>query len=407
MTDDVAKLVLRHNYLQSQALSVAENLSFTLLDQQNRFMRALERAGKLDRAIEFLPDDETMRERLAQRIGLTRPELAVLLAYSKTTLYDELLPSDLPDDPRLVQDLYDYFPPALKAEFRPQIDKHRLRREIIATLVTNSLVNRVGSTFVHVIREKTGQPANAVARAYAITRETFRFRELWSAIEALDNKVDARVQTEMLIEINRLAEPATSWFLRNGTHPLDVSALLAEAQPGVTALETAMYELISEPDRTDMDQYRAALIEKNVPEDLAKRIANLPQLWSSLDIVRIASRAKIKVEEAAAVYYEIGLVFCLDWLRDGARLLIGDNHWDRLAVFAIIDDLYGHQRDLTAAVLKESKGKPAKEAIEAWRAARGVPVQRIDQLFADLRQVGKVELSMLAVANRALRSVME
>ncbi len=407
MTDDVAKLVLRHNYLQSQALSVAENLSFTLLDQQNRFMRALERAGKLDRAIEFLPDDETMRERLAQRIGLTRPELAVLLAYSKTTLYDELLPSDLPDDPRLVQDLYDYFPPALKSEFRPQIEKHRLRREIIATLVTNSLVNRVGSTFVHVIREKTGQPANAVARAYAIVRETFRFRELWSAIEALDNKVDAKTQTEMLIEINRLAEPATSWFLRNGTHPLDVSALLAEAQPGITALEAAMYELISESDRTDMDQYRAALMEKGVPQDLAVRIANLPQLWSSLDIVRIATKAGIKVEAAAAVYYEIGTVFCLDWLREGARRLIGDNHWDRLAVFAIIDDLYGHQRDLTAAVLADQKGKPAKEAIEAWRAGRAVTAQRIDQLFADLRQVGKIELSMLAVANRALRSVME
>jgi glutamate dehydrogenase len=409
MTEDVGRLVLRHNYLQSQALSVAETLSFTLLDQQNRFMRALERAGKLDRVIEFLPDDETVRERLSQRIGLTRPELAVLLAYSKTTLYDELLPSDLPDDPRLVQDLYDYFPPALKSEFRPQIEKHRLRREIIATLVTNSLVNRVGSTFVHVIREKTGQPANAIARAYAIVRETFRFRELWSAIEALDNKVDAKVQTEMLIEINRLAEPATSWFLRNGAHPLDVSALLAEAQPGITALEAAMYDLISESDRADMDQHRAALIEKRVPEDLAKRIANLPQLWSSLDIVRIATKAGIKVEEAAAVYYEIGTVFCLDWLRDGARKLIGDNHWDRLAVFAIIDDLYGHQRDLTAAVLAESKGKKQKavEAIEAWRAARAVPAQRIDQLFTDLRQVGKVELSMLAVANRALRSVME
>jgi glutamate dehydrogenase len=408
MTDDVARLVLRHNYLQSQALSVAESLSFTLLDQQNRFMRTLERAGKLDRAIEFLPDDETMRERLSQRVGLTRPELAVLLAYSKTTLYDELLPSDLPDDPRLVEDLYDYFPPALKVDFRSQIEKHRLRREIIATLVTNSLVNRVGSTLVHVIREKTGQPANAIARAYAITRETFRFRELWSAIEALDNKVDAKVQTDMLIEINRLAEPVTSWFLRNGTHPLDVSALLAEAQPGITALEAAMYDLISEPDRTDMDQYRAALIEKNVPEDLAKRIANLPQLVSSLDIVRIASKAGIKVEEAAAVYYDIGTVFCLDWLRDGARALIGDNHWDRLAVFAIIDDLYGHQRDLTAAVLAGGGGKQkAAEAIEAWRAGRGVIVQRIDQLFADLRQVGKVELSMLAVANRALRSVME
>jgi len=411
MTDDVARLVLRHNYLQSQALSVAESLSFTLLDQQSRFMRALERGGKLDRVIEFLPDDEVMRERLAQRVGLTRPELAVLLAYSKTTLYDELLPSDLPDDPRLVQDLYDYFPTALKAEFRPQIEKHRLRREIIATLVTNSLVNRVGSTFVHVIREKTGQPANAIARAYAITRETFRFRELWSAIEALDNKVEAKVQTGMLIEINRLAEPATSWFLRNGTHPLDVSDLLAEAQPGVMALEASMYDLISATDREEMDQARSALIAQNVPEDLAKRIANLSQLVSSLDIVRIATKAGIKVEEAAAVYYDVGTVFCLDWLRDGARKLIGDNHWDRLAVFAIIDDLYGHQRELTGAVLAEAKARGgslvAAEAIEAWRAARAVAAQRIDQLFADLRQVGKIELSMLAVANRALRSVME
>jgi glutamate dehydrogenase len=411
MTEDVGRLVLRHNYLQSQALSVAETLSFTLLDQQTRFMRTLERASKLDRVIEFLPDDEIMRERLTQRIGLTRPELAVLLAYSKMTLYDELLPSDLPDDPRLVEDLIDYFPSALKAEFRPQIEKHRLRREIIATLVTNSLVNRMGSTFVHVIREKTGQPPSAVARAYAITRETFRFRKLWTAIEALDNKVEATVQTQMLIEINRLAEPATSWFLRNGAHPLDVSSLLAEAKPGIAALEACMHGLISDTDREELDQSAAALVEKGVPADLARRVASMSHLVSSLDIVRIATRAGIKVEEAAAVYYRIGTLFYLDWLREGARQLIGDNHWDRLAVFAIIDDLYGHQRDLTSAVLADTKDaggtRDADGTIEAWRAKRAVPVQRIDQLFGDLRQVGKVELSMLAVANRALRSVME
>jgi glutamate dehydrogenase len=403
-------------------LSVAEALSYTLLDQQNRFMRTLERAGKLDRVIEFLPDDETMRERLATRTGLTRPELAVLLAYSKTTLYDELLPSDLPDDPRLVEDLIDYFPSALKEGFREQIEKHRLRREIIATLVTNSMVNRVGSTFMHVLREKTGQSPSAIARAYAITRETFRFRDLWSAIEALDNKVDAKVQTGMLIEINRLAEPATSWFLRNGSHLLDVASLLGEAQPGVMEIEANMHGLICETDRLDYDQAKTALIENKVPEELAGRIAGLSHLVSSLDIVRIASKAGIKVVDAAAVYYAVGEAFCLDWLREGARGLIGDSHWDRLAVFAIIDDLYGHQRELTAAVLADAKAegasilaaksleeKPAQaaQAIENWRAARGVPVQRIDQLLADLRQVGKIELSMLAVANRGLRSVME
>jgi glutamate dehydrogenase len=335
----------------------------------------------------------------------------VLLAYSKTTLYDELLPSDLPDDPRLVEDLIDYFPPALKSGFRAQIEKHRLRREIIATLVTNSLVNRMGATFVHVVREKTGQSPSAAARAYAITRETFRFRDLWSAIEALDNKVDAKVQTEMLIEINRLAEPATCWFLRNGSHPLDVSSLLAEARPGVMALEGCMHGLISDTDRAELDQSHQALVEKGVPDELARRIASLSHLVSSLDIVRIATRAGIKVEEAAAVYYQIGTSFYLDWLREGARRLIGDNHWDRLAVFAIIDDLYGHQRDLTSAVLAEAKGEggtlDAPAAIENWRAKRAVPVLRVEQLFGDLRQVGKIELSMLAVANRALRSVLE
>jgi glutamate dehydrogenase len=215
----------------------------------------------------------------------------------------------------------------------------------------------------------------------------------------------------MLIEVNKLAEPATSWFLRNGSHPLDVASLLAEAKPGVMALEKVMYGLISETDRADFDQAKASLTERGVPEELATRVASLSHLVSSLDIVRIATKAGIKVEEAAAVYYRIGTLFCLDWLREGARRLIGDNHWDRLAVFAIIDDLYGHQRDLTAAVLAEAKAHGGdlqpEAAIEAWRGARAVSVQRIDQLFADLRQVGKIELSMLAVANRALRSVME
>jgi glutamate dehydrogenase len=215
----------------------------------------------------------------------------------------------------------------------------------------------------------------------------------------------------MLIEINRLAEPATSWFLRNGAHPLDVSSLLAEAKPGIAALEGCMHGLISDTDREELDQNTQALIEKGVPQELARRVASMSHLVSALDIVRIATRAGIKVEEAAAVYYRIGTLFYLDWLREGARKLIGDNHWDRLAVFAIIDDLYGHQRDLTSAVLasaKEAGGTlDAAGAIEAWRSKRTVPVQRIDQLFADLRQVGKIELSMLAVANRALRSVME
>jgi glutamate dehydrogenase len=405
MTDDVAQLVLRDNYLQSQALGIAEAQGFTLLDQQNRFMRALERSGRLDRAIEFLPDEEIVRQRLNQRIGLTRPEMAVLLAYAKNSIYDELLPSDLPDDPQLEDDLVKYFPGALQQSNKEQIGKHRLRREIIATVVTNSLINRMGATFIHIMKERTGQTAAAIARAYAITRAAYRLRELWTGIQELDNKVPAKLQIEMFIDLGRLAEQATQWFLRNGHHPLDIAANVAATSPGLVALENALMAILAEEDRAEVEQRRAHLTGQGVPQALAQRVAQAPALVSSLDIVRIAADLKMKVEDAARTYYAVGEAFHLDWLRAGARALIGDSHWDRLAVFAIIEDLYGHQRDLTTAILSMAKGVIGAEAIATWRETRGAALARADSLFNDLRQVGKLELAMLAVANRMLRSL--
>jgi glutamate dehydrogenase len=406
MTDDVAELVLRDNYLQSQALSVAETLSFTLLDQQGRFMRTLERAGRLDRTIEFLPDDETVRQRLNKRIGLTRPESAVLLAYAKNSIYDELLPSDLPDDPQLEDDLVKYFPTDLQQAYKEQIGRHRLRREIIATVVTNSVINRMGATFIHVMRERTGQPAAAITRAYAITRGAYRLRELWTGIQDLDNKVPANVQVEMLIDLNGLAEQATQWFLRNCQHPLDIAANVAANSPGLIALESGLMSLLAEEDRAFVEQRVAHFTGQGVPQALAQRVAQAPALVSSLDIVRIAATLKMKVEDAARTYYAVGEKFHLDWLRDGARALIGDSHWDRLAVFAIIEDLYGHQRDLTTSILSQAAGVIGADAIGAWRGTRGAALARADSLFSDLRQVGKLELAMLAVANRTLRSLL-
>ena len=405
MTDDVAELVLRDNYLQSQALSIAEAQSFTLLDQQNRFMKALERGGRLDRVIEFLPDDEIVRQRLNLRVGLTRPEMAVLLAYAKNSIYDELLPSDLPDDPQLEDDLTKYFPGALQQSYKEQIARHRLRREIIATVVTNSLINRMGATFIHIMKERTGQTAAAIARAYAITRGAYRLRELWNGIQDLDNKVPASLQIEMFIDLNRLAEQATQWFLRNGQHPLDIAANVAATSPGLMALENALMDILAEDDRIFVEKRLRNLTGQGVPQALAQQVAQAPALVSSLDIVRIAADLKMKVEDAGRTYYAVGEAFHLDWLRDGARALIGDSHWDRLAVFAIIEDLYGHQRDLTTAILSMAKGVIGTEAIATWRETRGAALARADSLFTDLRQVGKLDLAMLAVANRMLRSL--
>ncbi len=405
MTDNVASLVLRDNYLQSQAISLAEHLGYRQLDQQNRFMRALERANRLDRGIEFLPDDESVRQRLARRVGLTRPELAVLLAYSKNALYHDLLPSDLPDDPWLEDDLLDYFPAALKQAYRKQIAGHRLRREIIATDVTNSLVNRMGATFLHLMGERTGLGVSAIARAYAIARGALRLRKAWAGIQELDNKVRAATQIDMLVVSVRLAEQATQWFLRIGPHPLNIAANIAAYQPGLIALEAALPELLSEPDRTDLQEHAADLEGKGVPRDLAMRIGQFLMMNSALDIVRIAKERALPVADTARTYYAIGEEFHLDWLRAGARSLIGDNHWDRMAVFAIIEDLYGHQRDLTGAVLSAGTST-GSAAIGAWRAQLGANLGRAEQLLVDLRQIGKLELAMLAVANRALRSLM-
>ncbi|MGH9363387.1 MAG: NAD-glutamate dehydrogenase domain-containing protein, partial [Thermoanaerobaculia bacterium] len=214
MTDEVAALVLRDNYLQTQALTVSHSLGARLLDRLGRFMRALEKAGRLDRRIEYLPDDETLALRLSQGIGLTRPELAVLLSYAKIALYDELLPSTLPDDPYLREDLALYFPTPLRSRFAAEIGRHRLRREIIATAVTNSMVNRVGVAFVHEVRERTGMGAPEVARAYVVAREVFAMRALWRDIEALDNVAPAAVQATMLAECGRSVERGATWFLR-------------------------------------------------------------------------------------------------------------------------------------------------------------------------------------------------
>ncbi len=406
MTDEVGLLVLRDNYLQTQAISIAEAQDWFRLDQQGRFMRTLERAGKLDRAIEFLPDDETIANRLAQRHGLTRPELAVLLAYAKTSLYEELLPSDLPDDPQLVDDLKRYFPAVLRERFAEAIAEHRLRREIIATVVTNSLVNRTGLTFIHVMKERTGLPASDIARAYAVTRAVFKLREVWAEIEALDTKVPARIQAVMTEATIRLAESGTIWFLRNSKLPLDIAANIENYETGIATLAAGLDQLMSEADRQALAKRAQRYGDEKVPAALATRVARLELLAPGLDIVRIAQGSSQPIPQVARTYFAVGVRFHLNWLRGATSGVNLESHWDRLAVSAVVDDLNGHQRDLTLRMLNGRRnGASEQETIEHWVGERGPLVQRLEMLFADLRQLGGLDLAKLAVANRELRSL--
>jgi glutamate dehydrogenase len=404
ITDDVAALVLRDNYLQTQALTVTQTLSARLLDRHVHFMRTLEKAGRLDRAIEFLPNEEAVAERKSAGLGLTRPELSVLLAYAKIQLEDEMVEADLPDDPQLGDELLNYFPQRLREKYADGIARHRLRREIVTTVIANELVNRAGITFVHEVRENTGMGVADIARAYIAAREVFNVGRLWQQVEGLDNKVPGGLQSALLLECGRVIERGTTWLLRNEPQRLEIAATVKTYGAGVEALVAAK-GLIADAERAEIEQRVAKYAEQGVPKALAQRMAIMHLLPPSLDIVRIASTTGVPVEQVGRTYFAVGARFGLDWLRRAAAALPSESHWDKQAVVAVTDDFYGHQRDLTTRILSTAAKSNGADPIEAWSAARGPAVHRAASLVADLRQSGTAGLAMLAVANRQLRSL--
>ncbi|MCZ4281125.1 NAD-glutamate dehydrogenase [Kiloniella laminariae] len=406
MTDEVGELVLRDNYLQSQAISVTANIGGRLLDRIARYMRSLEKQGLLNRAIEFLPDDEMVLERMKQGTGFERPELATLMSYSKIALYDELLSSNLPDDPYMEGPLVDYFPTALRKKYAKQIGLHRLRREIIATVITNDMVNRVGITFVYEVKEKTGLASCDIARAYTIAREVFGMRQLFDMIEDLDNKAPASLQSSLLAECGRLIEQGTVWFLRNGTHPLDINQEIASYASEVEVIAKQLEKLVSKDNASLLASQIKNYVKQGVPADIAKQIAGLRLLTPACDIVRLAQRLKMPVDKVGSTYFSIGERYGFDWLRGAAGRLPSESAWDKLAVTAIVDDLFGHQGELTARVL-EAAGKVdrVEAAIKEWAESKKPLVNRTEQILAELNAAGKPDYAMLAVANRQLKNM--
>ena len=409
MTDEVGRLVLRDNYEQTQAISITESLGEAFLDEQARFMRTLEKAGKLDRALEGLPDDETIAERHAAHLGLTRPEIAVIMAYAKIALYQDLLASDLPDAPLLVEDLLLYFPELLRKRFRAAIERHRLHREIIATYITNGMLNRLRPTFVMQVTEDTGKPGGDVARAFTIIRDSFDLRSIWAEIEALDNKLPAAVQTEMMVSVGLLLERAIVWLLRSGYEKLDIAGHVAEFRPRIAALSEHLDQILPASLLAALKVREAELVEDGIPESLAHRAASLDVMSSAMDIVRIAREGKVpgKVEDVARVYFGVGARFGLDRLRAAGTSLAAETPWQKAAVAAVVDDLFNYQSVLASRVIAESNGSRDGDPVDRWLAARGRVVDRIDQVMTDVRSAPAVDLAMLTVATRQLRALVE
>jgi glutamate dehydrogenase len=408
MTDEVATAVLQDNYRQVQAISVTEAQAPRLLDEHARLIRSLERAHRLDRRLEFLPNDEELAERRAAGKGLTRPELAVLLAYAKITLQGELAASDVPEDDYLADDLERYMPAKLRERFRGQLRRHPLRRDIIATYVTNSMVNRAGSTFANRLREETGASPPEVARAYTIAREVFDVRRLWKDLAALDNVVPAKVQLELQAEGRKMIERSALWFLRNRRQPLDIASTVSHFAPGIASLAQELPKLLAPADSEALDRLAERFCAQGVPAELATRVASLDALFSGLNVIEVASSCGETVETVAAVYFSLGYRLDLHWLRDQITRLPAETHWQTLAQGALRDDLYSEQRELTAEVLKPgTEDRDAETLIDSWMEENRSSVERTNAILADLKEAERLDIAMVSVALREIRNLSE
>ena len=400
MTDEVAQQVLRNTYLQTQAISLMARFSSERLGSMKHFIDVLEDSGALDRGLEFLPDDDELEARAKRGEGLCRPELAVLLSYGKITLYQELLQSDVPEDAWLSEEAVNYFPQPIRENYAGYVATHRLKREIIATQVTNSLVNRMGASFVLRMREDTGATAGDIARAYSIAREVFEARDFWARVERLDNRVDSRLQLAAMVEMWSLLRHATRWLLNLQGRNLDIGRMVKRLAPGVAELEDTVRKALNPAEREALEQRMSPLIEGGMPRVLARRTGLLPHLFSALEVVEIAARRRADVQRVAGVFFGLGERLELNWLRGQVESLKVGGQWHAMSRANLRDELFAHHNAIVEHVLQAHGRK--KDPVGAWAQERGAEVDRLSRMLAAMKKQAEMDYATLAVAVRAL-----
>ncbi|WP_432097331.1 NAD-glutamate dehydrogenase [Streptomyces sp. bgisy100] len=407
MTDEVGALVLRNNYAQNVALANAVSQAPSLLHAHQRFMRRLERDGRLDRDLEALPSDRQIRERLSAGRGLTQPELAVLLAYLKITVAEELITTDLPDDPYLVQLLHAYFPKALNERFLEHIDNHALRREIVTTVLVNDTVNSSGTTFLHRMREETGASTEEVVRAQTAARAIFELGQVWDEVEGLDNRVPADVQTRIRLHARRLVERGTRWLLNNRPQPLLLAENVEFFSERVQSVWAELPKLLK---GSDLEWYQAIvdeLTESGVPGELAQRVAGFSSAFPALDIVAIADRTGKAPLDVAEVYYDLADRLRVSQLMDRIIELPRADRWQSMARAAIREDLYAAHAALTADVLAAGNGSSTPEQrFGAWEQKNAALLGRARTTLEEIQNSDDFDLANLSVAMRTMRTLL-
>ena len=360
----------------------------------------LEEEGLLDRDLEQLPHDEELSRRRTGGKGLYRPELAVLLSYSKIMLYRQLLDSDVPEDPWLSEELQRYFPKPLQDKYSSYMDGHRLKREIIATQVTNSMVNRMGASFTLRMHEDTGATAAEVARAFTIAREIFRARDFWNRIEALDNKVDSSMQISATLAMWSLLRQSTRWLLNQPGHQLDIRVMIERLAPGLEVLEKKIMRSLNETEKAQVQARAEPLLAGGMPKVLASRAASLHLLYPALDVVETAARRKTDVLSVATVFFALGDKLCLKWLRECVEELPVEGHWHAHARGNLRDELYSQHRRLAGRALEAYPD--AKDPVNSWIEANAEDVERVSDMMNDMHNLASMDYATVSVAVRSL-----
>ncbi|MEU8023409.1 NAD-glutamate dehydrogenase [Micromonospora haikouensis] len=403
MTDEVAELVLRDNYDQARAINNSQAQAASLLPVHRRMINELERSGALNRALEALPPDEELAART--ETGLTAPEFAVLLAYTKIVLEREILAEGLADEEWTTDVLVNYFPTPMRERFADRMGQHRLRRDIVTTVLVNEAINRGGITFVFRVVEETAASAADVIRAYVVVREVFGLRELWDAVEALDNKVDPELQTAVYLDTRRLLDRAVRWLVTNRRSPLDVPAEIARLRDGVARLLPGLENLFYGSEREGIAAHIDAMTSRGLPRGLAEQATRLMYSFGLLDVVETAATSGRDVGEVASVYFVLSDRFRVDSLLSKISLLPRADRWQTLARMALRYDLYAALAALTAEVLGSTPDSlPPLERVEQWEQSNATSIHRARRAMGEFDD-SRADLAALSVLLRQIRTL--
>jgi glutamate dehydrogenase len=418
MTNEVADLVLLDNYDQTQMLSLETTVSPQTVDLLRQYMNDLEKSGRLDRKLEFLPSNKALQERKASNSPLTRPELAMLLAYSKMYLKHDILKTNVPDDAFFDKYLLTAFPKPICENYLEQVKRHSLRREIISTQLTKAITDRMGISFVDRLHRETGASMDFIIRSFVVAEDIYNLEDLWKQITALDYKVDPAVQYRMMLQVYSLIRRATRWFLRNRKQNIEMQKTIDIFKPLISQIIGKLPELLDAADKEAVDVSIQDYISHGVPSQLAESIANCNVLFTSLDIAEASLKYELNLEEAARTYYRLGNRLELNYLREMMNSYVVDTQWDELARAGFRDDLDRAQRKLVSRILtiknRNGNGKIAAkngingkavttdERIDLWVKRYHFLLDRWQKLLADIRSSDIVGFVTYSVVLREL-----